>query len=113
VLAGQYQAYNFIVQMIAIEVSDADEESTLFHLNSAVAKLFTMYMWMTSLRYLWQVLVLTMHLLNDNAHNNDSKHMYCCAHITDPQQLLLTSFVIVVVGGPCVAQLLHAVGWDK
>jgi hypothetical protein len=83
VLAGQYQAYNFIAQMIAIEVSDADEESTLFRSNSAVAKLFTMYMWMTSLRYLWQVLVLAVHSLNDNARDNDSERMYCCAHIAD------------------------------
>jgi hypothetical protein len=58
VLAGQYQAYNFIAQTLAIEVSDANEESTLFCSNSAAAKLFTMYMRMTSLRYLWQVLVL-------------------------------------------------------
>lgn len=75
VLAGQYQAYNFIARTIAIEVSDADEEGTLFRSNSAAAKLFTMYMRMTSLRYLWQILVLAVHSLNDNALDNEAGRM--------------------------------------
>jgi hypothetical protein len=71
VLAGQYQAYNFIARQISIEVESADEEGTLFRSNSAAAKLFTFYMRMIGLKYLWHVLVLSVHSLNDNARETD------------------------------------------
>jgi hypothetical protein len=37
-----------------------------------VAKLFTLYMKQISLKYLWQVLVLSLHALNNNAVDNDN-----------------------------------------
>jgi hypothetical protein len=72
VLAGQFQAYNFIARTITLEVASADEEGTLFRSNSAAAKLFTLYMKQIALKYLWQVLVLSLHALNDNAVDNDN-----------------------------------------
>jgi hypothetical protein len=67
VLAGQFQAYNFVAHSITHEVDIADEEGTLFRANSTAAKLFTQYMRMIALRYLWHVLVVSLHSLNDNA----------------------------------------------
>lgn len=54
-----------------MEVDRADEEGTLFRANSAAAKMFTFYMRMISLKYLWHVLVLSVRALNDNAIESD------------------------------------------
>jgi hypothetical protein len=67
VLAGQFQAYNLIARTIKLEVASADEEGTLFRSNSAAAKLFTLYMRMIGLKYLFHVLVLSVRSLHDNA----------------------------------------------
>jgi len=72
VLAGQFQAYNLIARTIKLEVASADEEGTLFRSNSAAAKLFTLYMRMIALKYLFHVLVLSVRSLHDNAIDTDA-----------------------------------------
>jgi hypothetical protein len=61
------KGYRLLEQRISDEVAAADEEGTLFRANSVAAKLFGAYVRMTSLPYLWFMLVTSVNSLNDNA----------------------------------------------
>jgi hypothetical protein len=67
VLEDNQKGAELIMASISHEVAKADEEAILFRANSVAAKLFSNYAKMAILRYLWHVLVLSVHSLNDNA----------------------------------------------
>lgn len=67
VLDAHGKGFNFIAGCISWEVAEASDEGTLFRSNSNATKLFSYYMKMIGLKYLWHVLVLSVHSLNDNA----------------------------------------------
>lgn len=56
-----------VMEMVTYEVGKASDVGTLFRANSAAVKLFSLYMKMAALRYLWHTLVLSVHSLNDAA----------------------------------------------
>jgi hypothetical protein len=56
-----------LLRRISFEIELASEESTLFRANSVAAKMYTAYVKMVGLRYLWHTLVLSVHSINDRA----------------------------------------------
>ncbi len=67
VFEANQQGSALMIQRISHEVELATEESTLFRSNSIAAKMYSAYVRMVGLRYLWHTLVLSVHSINDRA----------------------------------------------
>jgi hypothetical protein len=67
VFEANHQGYHLLERRITDEVAMADDEGTLFRANSIAARLFGTYVRMTSLPFIWKMLVTSVNALNDNA----------------------------------------------
>lgn len=67
VLEDNEKGVELILTTISYEAECANDPDTLFRSDSAATKLFSFYIKMAALRYLWHTLVLSVHSLNDAA----------------------------------------------
>lgn len=64
---AHHKGYELLEQRISKEVQESYQEGTLFRSNSIAAKLFSSYVRMSALPYIWFTLVTSINSINDNA----------------------------------------------
>lgn len=67
VFEANHQGYAILTARISAEIEAAPNAGTLFRSNSLAARMFSYYVRMSALQYLWYTLVTSVHSLHDNA----------------------------------------------